>query len=345
MISVLIVVFVVAYAIRGYRRGLVVEVIELAALVAGIAVAYFAWPVIRAWADGWLAAVGGAVIFGVVFLAGLLVARWAGRQTRGLPGFGAVLDGAGGVVVGATWSLLLATALLVLAATAPGARAQLATPVCASPVGRALLSDGNPLHDGGERIAILGRPVLLWLNQRLAETVTLSHADSICEDLPRTGDGGHTPDPTHYRFPPASEEEVTLAADAEREIFDLLNQARVQEGLGALAWDEPLAEVGRSHSRDMYLRGYFAHETPECRELGAEDPGCTDPFDRIRAAGITYNVAGENLALAPSPAAAHDGLMRSPGHRANILGEDYTRVGIGVYRGPFGLMVTQQFGG
>lgn len=347
MISALILIFVLAYAVRGWRRGLVVEVIELAALVTGIIVAYFAWPLIAGWFDGWAAALGGAAVFAVVFVAGLFAARWAGGHTRSLPSIGAAVDGAGGTIVATTWSLLLATAILVLAATAPGARAQLATPVCESPVAKALISDANPLHGPGEQIAVLGRPVLLWLNQRIAETVTLSHADSICQELPAGGSGEpvQVPDPTHYTFPASSEDEIEVAAEAERAVFELLNQARAEAGLRTLEWDEPLRDVGRAHSRDMYLRGYFAHETPECREHGTEHPGCTDPFDRIRNAGITYDVAGENLALAPSPPQAHDGLMRSPGHRANILNPHYTRVGIGVYRGPFGLMVTQVFGG
>jgi uncharacterized protein YkwD len=94
----------------------------------------------------------------------------------------------------------------------------------------------------------------------------------------------------------------------------------------------------------MYLRGYFAHETPWCRMPVAGD-SCLDPFDRIRAAGIRYDVAGENLALAPSAAAAHQGLMDSPSHRANILSADYTSVGIAAVRGPYGLMVAQEFKG
>lgn len=62
------------------------------------------------------------------------------------------------------------------------------------------------------------------------------------------------------------------------------------------------------------------------------------------AANIRFVVAGENLALAQNLLLAHDGLMNSPGHRANILREAFGRVGIGILDGGiYGLMVTQKF--
>jgi uncharacterized protein YkwD len=345
LLSVLIVAFVAAYVLRGWRRGLVVEVVELVGLVAAILAAYLLWPVIRALADGWMVAVGGFAVFAVVFGAALACASWAGRHTSSLPTFGVAVDGLGGTLFAATWSLLLATAMLVLAVTAPGARARLAEPVCGSGVAPALISDANPLHPGGERLAVLGRPVLLWLNQQFADGLALSHSESICDDLPRTDEPGRAPDPTHFTFPESTDDEISVDEDAEEEVLRLLNAARAEAGLDPVERRDDVREVARAHSHDMYVRGYFAHETPECREEGRDAEGCTDPFDRMQAAGITYNVAGENLALAPSPQQAHDGLMRSPGHRANILNPDFTHVGIGVYRGPYGLMVTQKFTG
>jgi uncharacterized protein YkwD len=345
VLSLLILLFVSAYAFRGWRRGLVVEVIELVGLVVAILAAFLTWPLVQRVADGWAAAMGGAAIFLLVFVGALFAAAWAGRHTASLPAVGAALDGVGGTVVAVTWSSLLATAMLILSITAPGARAHLAEPICQSPVARALLSSANPLHHGGERLAILGRPVLLWLNQRLAETLTLSH-NALCDELPiGEPDGTRAPDPTHFGFPAASEDDISIDEEAEQEVFRLLNQAREEAGLEPLEWDDDLRDVGRAHSRDMYLRGYFAHETPECRQHGRDHPDCKDPFDRMRDHGISYNVAGENLALAPTPAQAHDGLMRSPGHRANILNPDFTRGGIGVYVGPYGIMVTQLFAG
>lgn len=121
---------------------------------------------------------------------------------------------------------------------------------------------------------------------------------------------------------------------AERQMLTLLNQERVKAGLAPLVWDEELAKVARAHSDDMFRRGYFAHKDPDGRS----------PFDRMANAGITFKAAGENLAYAATTELAHGGLMRSPGHRANILDKDFGRIGIGIVdAGSYGKMFTQNF--
>lgn len=120
----------------------------------------------------------------------------------------------------------------------------------------------------------------------------------------------------------------------ELEMLRLINKERSSAGLQPLSFDTVLIKVARLHSADMLSRGYFSHSTPE----GA------DPFDRLRKYGVQYRYAGENLALAPTLVRAHDGLMKSPGHKANILNHSYGRVGIGVMdAGVYGLMITQEF--
>jgi len=122
--------------------------------------------------------------------------------------------------------------------------------------------------------------------------------------------------------------------DLEARMLELVNGERMAAGLRPLAGDAELEQVARQHSTDMFARGYFAHVTPEGR----------DPFERMREADVRFLTAGENLALAPTLQIAHAGLMRSPGHRANILQRDFGRVGIGIMDGGIhGLMVTQDF--
>lgn len=142
---------------------------------------------------------------------------------------------------------------------------------------------------------------------------------------------------------PQSDERVSLPykvaeskprPDLEARMLQLLNRERVAAGLNPLEADPELTEVARKHSGDMFARGYFAHDTPEGR----------DPFDRMKDAGVRYQAAGENLALAPTVQVAHTGLMNSPGHRANILHKSFGRVGIGIMDGGIrGLMVSQEF--
>lgn len=126
----------------------------------------------------------------------------------------------------------------------------------------------------------------------------------------------------------------TVDPQAEEQMLRLVNKERQKEGLEPLVMDSPLRSLARDYSKDMFQRGYFAHNNPE---------GLT-PFDRMGNAGIAFNNAGENLALAPSVELAHQGLMNSPGHRANILSPDYRKVGIGVMDGGvYGKMFSQEF--
>jgi uncharacterized protein YkwD len=121
---------------------------------------------------------------------------------------------------------------------------------------------------------------------------------------------------------------------AERQMFDLVNEERVNAGLKPLAWDDALLPVARAHSTEMFKLKYFSHQSPVNGS----------PFDRLKVAGITYTRAGENLAYAQSVTIAHRGLMESQGHRENILRPEFTHVAIGVISaGPYGRMFTQMF--
>jgi uncharacterized protein YkwD len=142
---------------------------------------------------------------------------------------------------------------------------------------------------------------------------------------------------------PNSEESVSLPfttsnikvrSDLEKKMIDMVNEERRKRGLKILTPDPELTAVARAHSKDMFIRGYFSHYTPEGK----------DSFDRMRGAGIKFLQAGENLALAQTLSIAHQGLMNSPGHRENILRPVFGRVGIGVYDGGIhGLMISQEF--
>jgi uncharacterized protein YkwD/uncharacterized membrane protein YeaQ/YmgE (transglycosylase-associated protein family) len=120
----------------------------------------------------------------------------------------------------------------------------------------------------------------------------------------------------------------------EAKMLEMVNKERVANGLKPLQNDPELIPVARSHSDDMFKRGYFAHNTPEGK----------NPFDRMKAANISFSEAGENLALAQTLEIAHTNLMNSPGHRANILSPAFGRLGIGILDGGFyGLMISQEF--
>jgi uncharacterized protein YkwD len=90
--------------------------------------------------------------------------------------------------------------------------------------------------------------------------------------------------------------------------------------LAPLLVDPILAAVARAHSRDMRDQDFFAHVSPRSGRLA----------DRAAAAHLAYARVAENIAVNDDVDRAHAALMRSPGHRMNVLDAGFTRVGLGV---------------
>lgn len=146
-----------------------------------------------------------------------------------------------------------------------------------------------------------------------------------------------TPNPESkdtIRFDFPLEKKLAVDEASEKKMLGLVNKERESRGLKALVIDPTIVPVARAHSKDMFERQYFSHYTPEGKS----------PFERMTKGGVDYLAAGENLAYAPTVEIAHQGLMNSPGHKANILREEFGRVGIGVIDGGiYGKMFTQNF--
>jgi len=148
---------------------------------------------------------------------------------------------------------------------------------------------------------------------------------------------------TYLTIKPGSRESIPLNIDtrtlsvdevSEGEMFKLVNEERKKAGVRQLSWAPEIVPVARAHAKDMWERSYFGHVSPEGKDVG----------DRLDTAGVNYSFAGENLALAPTLATAHAGLMNSEGHRANILEPEFKKVGIGVIdNGIYGKMFVQVF--
>lgn len=127
---------------------------------------------------------------------------------------------------------------------------------------------------------------------------------------------------------------TSIDEESETEMFRLVNIERRARGLKLLIYNAKLRELARGHAEDMARRGYFSHRTPENKT----------PADRALRLKIKYRLLGENLALAPDVIFAQDGLMDSPGHRANILSAEFRQLGIGVIdAGIYGKMFVQEF--
>ena len=106
----------------------------------------------------------------------------------------------------------------------------------------------------------------------------------------------------------------------ESEVIRLVNEIRQQNGLRPLAANWELSRVARYKSQDMLDNRYFAHNSPT---YGT-------PFQMMKAFGLSYRTAGENIAKGyATPQAVVNGWMNSSGHRANILNAGYTQIGVG----------------
>ena len=126
-------------------------------------------------------------------------------------------------------------------------------------------------------------------------------------------------------------------AALERRMHARLNRDRGGQGLGRLAFDAELSDIARAHSEDMRELDFFAHDS---RRTGSLE-------DRLDRAGFLALTARENIGEGAGIDDTQDALLKSPGHRANILADDVTHVGIGIVRAGSGgagrLLVTQVF--
>lgn len=125
-------------------------------------------------------------------------------------------------------------------------------------------------------------------------------------------------------------EGVNILKEVEQRICTLINQMRRKAGKARLQEAAGLRLAARTHSIDMLGRGYFGHMSPEGRTSS----------ERVAILHRQLvGVVGENIfrASGMEPAKIHQlaaqivtAWMKRPGHRANILNETYTHVGVGV---------------
>ncbi|HEV2884960.1 MAG TPA: CvpA family protein [Pyrinomonadaceae bacterium] len=315
LVDILLVFVVLLSAFAGYRRGFIRGVLDLLGwalvLIAGLRfyqpIARWIGPRVHLWSEVWDQPVAFVLIAIVVIVAIQLLAysllhrlpKDTHKET-----FNRVMGVLPGLANGLITAALIAALLLAIP-----------------------LNEG--LRERARESALANR--LAVYAERLEAALHPVFAEAVAETL------------NLLTVQPESHERVNLPfkvangrarPELEARMLDLVNRERTSRGLKPLAPDPELTQVARSHSGDMFARGYFAHDTPEGRS----------PFDRIKEANVRFQTAGENLALAPSVLVAHNGLMNSPGHRANILQPSFGRLGIGILDGGIrGIMVTQNF--
>jgi uncharacterized protein YkwD len=313
-IDLLLGLVILASVWLGWRRGLLLAGADLLALALSLIAAFLMYPVAVGLAerygvgwDVWTAPIAFLATYVVARLVlGVLIARALGARRAGVHAHPAnrVL----GIIPGAVNGLINATIVAMLLLSVP-------------------MSDGVTRAAAASMLASRLAVPAEWLEVKLRPIFE----PALDRTLSRLT---VPPDSRQSIKLPFTVEATRVRPDLEEKMLALVNEERRAHGLGPLQADPQAAEVARAHSMDMFARGYFSHITPQGE----------DPFDRLRRAGVRFRIAGENLALARTLPMAHQGLMNSPGHRANILRPAFGRVGIGVIDGGrYGLMVTQKY--
>ena len=127
---------------------------------------------------------------------------------------------------------------------------------------------------------------------------------------------------------------TTAMTTDEKEVFDLINNQRTQNGLSALKLDTETLRVARIKAQDMVDNNYFSHNSPT---YGS-------PFQMLNSFKISYKTAGENIAGNSSNSSAVTAWMNSSGHKANILNSSFNYTGIGVVKSSkYGKVYVQMF--
>ncbi|PLT27706.1 hypothetical protein CUU66_22570 [Peribacillus deserti] len=123
-----------------------------------------------------------------------------------------------------------------------------------------------------------------------------------------------TPDELHWK---------RIEEGNANQIYDITNIVRTRFELQELNLLDDVSEVAYLHSKDMHTDEYFSHTSPTKGELS----------DRLEESNISYTLAGENIAANyVDGIAAVAGWLNSKGHRDAMLNEEFTGIGVGVYR-------------
>ena len=113
--------------------------------------------------------------------------------------------------------------------------------------------------------------------------------------------------------------EPTAVKGFEREMLELCNQQRRANGKPDIALNNTLCENAAVRAEEISRKNCFSHTRP-------------DGTMCFTAVTVNYMTCGENIAYGTRSASATvTAWMNSPGHKENILSEDFTEAGFGCY--------------
>jgi uncharacterized protein YkwD/uncharacterized membrane protein required for colicin V production len=312
LIDIVVLLLIGIGAVRGAVQGIAKTLTDLLGLLLGIPLAFRIGGAAGDLAFSGFAPVYGRTLGAVIVLAvlGAIVGRVAARS------FGPPLDlvdQAGGVMFGMVRGVVFATMAIILVSGVAGSSGS------SGYTTDSVFGDFVTDPDSWPLPAFAAATG----DTQLAQAVAFNH------EFP----GGPVVSDGFQLLPATALSDLERDPEAGVQITLLVNEAREVAGLPMLTWSAALTDVATAYATEMATEGFFSHNSPTTGDVG----------DRLTDAGIGFRTAGENLAWGPTVDRVHTGLMNSPTHRANILNSQFRNVGIGVMRGPLGLMVVQVF--
>ena len=108
------------------------------------------------------------------------------------------------------------------------------------------------------------------------------------------------------------------AGSPEKQLLELVNQERAAAQLQPLQWDAGLAHAAQTHALAMAAAHELSHQLRNEASL---------PTRLTSASSLRMDAEGENVAMDVTVESAHQHLMHSPPHRANILDGHFNYAG------------------
>lgn len=118
---------------------------------------------------------------------------------------------------------------------------------------------------------------------------------------------------------------TTWAYD-EKRVVEEINRERTEHHLPKYTINAELSFIAQKKVRDMMQKQYWSHQSPSGELV----------WDLINTSHLKYQAAGENLAKGfTDDYQMVKAWMDSPTHRANILSDQFTVIGLGEQTGNF----------
>lgn len=110
----------------------------------------------------------------------------------------------------------------------------------------------------------------------------------------------------------------TQTSSFAQQVVNLVNAERAKEGLAPLTIDTTVEKAAMVRANE--IQSNFDHTRPNGSAF----------YTVLAEQGVSYRGAGENIAWGQkTPEAVMNAWMNSPGHRANIMNKNFTRIGVG----------------